>query len=59
MISSWNSNQTFLQASVNAYDMVERFNVQVHGVVSAHESLGGIGPNVGTETCDVSDFMYS
>lgn len=50
---------SFLNASVRAYEMVASFNVQVHGVNSANEALAGIGPNVATETCDVSDFMYS
>jgi hypothetical protein len=59
MIYSWNSNASFLQASVNAFDMVEEYNMQVHGAVSANEQLAGIGPNVGTETCDVADFTYS
>jgi len=31
----------------------------VHGVYSADEQLNGISPNLGTETCDVSDFSYS
>ena len=59
MVYSWNANASFLAASVNAFEMVERYDVQVHGVVSANEQLAGIGPNVATETCDVSDFMYS
>lgn len=49
MISSFSGNASHLQASVNAYNMVKQFDVQVHGVVSANEPLAGIGPNVGTE----------
>eukprot|EP00040_Diaphanoeca_grandis_P010510 m.53816 g.53816 ORF g.53816 m.53816 type:complete len:675 (-) comp21826_c0_seq1:383-2407(-) len=59
MISNWNSNSSYRTASVNAYEMAQRFNMQVHGVNSANENLGGISPNIGTETCDISDFMYS
>lgn len=39
--------------------MVEAFDMQPHGVVSADEDMNGISPNVATETCDVSDFIYS
>eukprot|EP00035_Acanthoeca_spectabilis_P029756 m.475363 g.475363 ORF g.475363 m.475363 type:complete len:782 (-) comp38181_c0_seq1:62-2407(-) len=59
MAYSWNGNSSYLQASVNAFEMLELFHVQVHGVNSADEQLNGIGPNFGTETCDVSDFTYS
>ena len=39
--------------------MLQKFDVQVHGVNSAQEALSGISPNVGTETCDIVDFSYS
>jgi len=35
MAYSWNGNSSYLQASVNAFEMVARFHVQVHGVISA------------------------
>lgn len=49
MISSVTGAADDRQASVNAYEMVAQFDVQVHGAVSANEALSGIGPNVGTE----------
>lgn len=39
--------------------MVDKFDLQVHGVNSAQEHLSGIGPNVGTETCNIVDYTYS
>ena len=31
----------------------------MHGVISSDEPINGISPNLGTETCDVSDMTYS
>jgi hypothetical protein len=56
---SWNGNKSYLNTSLNAFRMVEMFDVQVHGVNSADEQLNGISPNLGTETCDISDYTYS
>jgi uncharacterized protein len=39
--------------------MLEKFDLQVHGVNSAQEQLSGISPNVGTETCNIVDYSYS
>ena len=39
--------------------MMLRYDMQPHGVNSADEDLNGIAPNLATETCDVSDFIYS
>ena len=39
MVSSYSKNASHLQASVNAYEMVKRFDVLVHGAVSANEAL--------------------
>ena len=41
---SWNGNATYLNASLTAFKMLDRFDVQVHGVNSAQEALSGIGP---------------
>jgi len=49
----------YLQASVNAYDFVEKNHTQPHGVHTAQEFLKGIGSTKGTETCDVADYMWS
>ena len=59
MAYSWSGNKTLLQASINAFQMLADFDTQVHGVISADEPINGISPNLGTETCDVSDFSYS
>jgi hypothetical protein len=59
MAYSWNGNASFLNASLTAFRMLDEFDVQVHGVNSAQEALSGIGPNVGTETCDIVDYSYS
>ena len=59
----WESNAerraTLMRGSLNAFEIVERFDMQVHGVNSADEDLNGIAPGVPTETCDVSDYIYS
>lgn len=59
MAYSWNGNESYLNTSINAFNMMVQFDLQVHGVNSADEQLNGISPNLGTETCDVSDFTYS
>jgi hypothetical protein len=56
---SWSGNASHLAASVGAYDMLEKYDMQPHGVNSADEDMNGISPGVATETCDVSDFMVS
>jgi hypothetical protein len=48
MAYSWSGNKSYLNASLVAFDMLDQFDVQVHGVNSAQEPLSGIGPNVGT-----------
>jgi len=59
MAYSWNANVSYLNVSLAAFEMLDRFDLQVHGVNSAQESLSGISPNVGTETCNIVDFSYS
>ena len=49
----------YLQASVKAYDFVEKNHMQPHGVHTAQEFLKGIGSTEGTETCDVADYIWS
>ncbi len=41
---SWNGNTSYLNASLTAFQMLDKFDVQVHGVNSAQEALSGIGP---------------
>lgn len=59
MAYSWNGNVSYLNTSLTAFNMMDHFDIQVHGVNSADEQLNGISPNLGTETCDISDFTYS
>lgn len=59
MAYSWGGNTSLLHASLGAFDMIEQYDVQPHGVNSADEDMNGISPGAGTETCDVSDFLYS
>ena len=59
MAYSWNGNKTYLNTSLKAYQMLEKYDLQVHGVNSAQEQLSGISPNVGTETCNIVDYSYS
>ena len=41
MAYSWNGNASYLNASLTAFKMLDRFDVQVHGVNSAQEALSG------------------
>jgi hypothetical protein len=41
MAYSWNGNESYLNASLTAFKMLDRFDVQVHGVNSAQEALSG------------------
>eukprot|EP00912_Choanoflagellata_sp_UC4_P000085 UC4_evm3s59 len=59
MASSFSGNISHAVASVRAYEILESYDMQPHGVNSAAEDLNGIGPGIATETCDVSDFIYS
>ena len=56
---SWSGNASHLAASTVAFEMMLRYDMQPHGVNSADEDLNGIAPNLATETCDVSDFIFS
>jgi DUF1680 family protein len=52
-------NKNYLKASVNAYEYIQENHMQPIGVHSSQEFLLGICGSVGTETCDVSDFIWS
>ena len=56
---SYSGNKSHLQASLTAYELLSKFDMQVYGVNSGDEDMNGIGPNAATETCDISDFIYS
>ena len=56
---SYSGNRSHLQASLTAYELLSKFDMQVYGVNSGDEDMNGIGPNAATETCDISDFIYS
>jgi uncharacterized protein len=55
----WTSNKAYLNASVNSYNWAESNHGLPFGVMSASESLNGVGAFKSTESCDVSDFTLS
>ena len=42
---SYSGNVSHLRASTDAYQMLQRYNMQPHGVNSADEDLNGISPS--------------
>lgn len=46
MAYSWSGNKSHLDASVGAYSMIQKYDMQPHGVNSADEDMNGISPNV-------------
>jgi DUF1680 family protein len=51
--------EDYLQTSINAYKFVDDNHMQPYGVHSAEEFLLGVGASIATETCDISDFIWS
>ena len=49
MAYSWNGNVSYLNASLTAFKMLDRFDVQVHGVNSAQEAR--VGPAWRAKRC--------
>ncbi|QZT37556.1 glycoside hydrolase family 127 protein [Halosquirtibacter xylanolyticus] len=52
-------NKQYLRASVNAFEHLEKYHVLPNGVNSSNEYLRGIGGFEASETCNVSDYMWS
>ncbi|MDD4426967.1 MAG: glycoside hydrolase family 127 protein [Paludibacter sp.] len=55
----FNGKKDYLQASINAYQIIDTLHLMPHGVNSSWENLMGISPELGTETCDISDYINS
>ena len=55
----WTGNRWFLDAVCRYYDLAEREGMQPYGVFVADEFGGPTGAFRGTETCNVSAFMWS
>ena len=51
--------KNYLKASLNAYNFVRNNHIQPHGVHSAQEFLLGRDSLLGTETCDIADYIWS
>ncbi|KXA94201.1 hypothetical protein AKJ65_05085 [candidate division MSBL1 archaeon SCGC-AAA259E19] len=49
----------FLEASLNAYEKLDRDHMLVPGVNSSNEYLAGKSPLASYETCDIADFIWS
>lgn len=55
----FNGNKDYLKASVKAYAGIDSLHMMPYGVNSSWENLMGSSPELGTETCDISDFINS
>ncbi len=55
----WNANPEYLAASVNSYEFLQANTMLPIGSVSSNEYLHGIGAFEATESCDITDFMWS
>jgi hypothetical protein len=52
-------NQKYLEATVNAYQKVDRDQMLIDGVHSSSEHLEGKDPLDSHETCDIADYTWS
>ncbi|MFH0761037.1 MAG: beta-L-arabinofuranosidase domain-containing protein [Bacteroidota bacterium] len=55
----WTGNREFLEAAIGWSDLLEREAMQPYGVLVADEFCGPAGAYRGTETCDVSAYLWS
>lgn len=55
----WSGNQDYLDASMNAYEFIQANTMLPIGSNSSNEYLHGIGAFEATESCDITDFMWS
>ncbi len=55
----WTGRKDYLDASVGAFDFLQQHYVLPNGAPSSNEYLHGIGAFEGSETCDISDFIWS
>jgi DUF1680 family protein len=59
ILHSYTGNESYLQASINAYRKLDRDQVLVDGVCSSTEGLKGKDPLDSHETCDIADYTWS
>jgi hypothetical protein len=52
-------NPDYIQASVNCYDWAETYCMQPHGIYQCDEHMKGTGAFRGTETCNITDYIWS
>lgn len=55
----WNGDKEYLAASVNTYEFLQENSMLPIGSNSSNEYLHGIGAFEATESCDITDFMWS
>lgn len=55
----YTGNETYLQASINAYRKIDQHHMLVDGVNSSTEGLRGKDPLDSHETCDIADYTWS
>ncbi len=55
----WTGKREFLDAVCRYYDMAEQDGMQPYGVMVSDEFCGPTGASRGTETCNVSAYMWS
>lgn len=59
MLGPLNHTTDIITSDLCTRPLLKFYTSQVHGVISSDEPINGISPNLGTETCDVSDMTYS
>jgi DUF1680 family protein len=52
-------DEAYLQASVRAYQKIDKYHMLVDGVCSSTEGLKGKDPLDSHETCDIADYTWS
>ena len=61
ILYSCTGDSLFLEASVNAFKKLDKYNMLADGVSCTNEHLGGKngGQNAAHETCDIADYTWS
>ena len=55
----WKGDTIYLAATKKSYQWLEDNHMQPYGVNSSDEILHGIGANIRTETCNISDYIWT
>jgi hypothetical protein len=59
LLNPWTGNKTDLDASINAIEWGEKYNLLPIGVCSGEEALAGIGATRNVETCNISASIWT